>query len=153
MKGIVFENKEFKVVSYEEPKEELQLAFKVSDQYPQEWFSMENGIDAHLYKPWGTGRAKPLTIDFKFREVVIESRRFSSFPSFTELLNVYFNLTSEEINLKYEAALKNEKSELEIVVKELKEEKTTLEKFMRESIDELTDLNNGLNKTLEKLKK
>lgn len=147
MKGIVFENKEFKVVGYEiDSKPDNMIIYDNLTGYPRHHLS--NGI-VIKWVIWSS--INNLRVFYKGEK--LDKREGVSYVSNAELMNYYNNLSEEEIQVKYEQVLKEEKSLLEKEVEELREEKESLEKFMKESIDEMTDLNHGLSKRLEKFKK
>jgi hypothetical protein len=138
VKGIVFENKEFKVVSYEsDSKPDNMIIYDNLTGYPRHHVSNVIVIKWVIWSSINNPRVF-------YKGEKLDKREGVSYVSSAELMNYYNNLSEEEIQLKYEQALKQVKSDLEKEVDELREKKEELIRTTKNLLKEVGDFKNNL---------
>ena len=86
---------------------------------------MPNGIDAIWHNPYNYN--SPDTIEFNYKKTTLEKRNVGSKASLCDLMNHYYNLSKNELELKLVEVQKYVKSELEEKIEQLTETKNKLE--------------------------
>lgn len=129
-KDIIFDNKEFKVVSYQKGDEPVNIAIVYPEHNSVSRFLMTNGLDVLIDNPFDYYAST--MVYFSFKNVCLEERKLGTKVSLCDLMNYYYNLNKTDLERIYEEVQKQTKSALVSEIELLKNKKIDLEQRLIE---------------------
>lgn len=129
-KDIIFENKEFKVVGYEKGDEPVNIAITIPKNGNGSRYSMLNGVDIKINNPWTWN--KPIKIEFHYKSIIIEERKLGTIVSLCDLMNHYYNLSKNDLDVLLKTVQERVKSDLENEIELLVIKKNDLNQHLEE---------------------